>query len=190
MSFVPPISFRLSPLLGLAKGFFKRGLLVFLGYAASFPVVLGEFGCDVNCQAISLIARTDLGTRLVVMQSCAVGLFWETNFDPVSHTELFDTNRPSLTFNLKMADERHRNWHWHAPFKIDGGLVDPCTGQQWDQIEESKGEAHSQRQPTAYSGFLAGGWHAYVGESKSKWNFQKGHYIKWIMFLTTFAKSL
>lgn len=67
MSFVPPISFRLSPLLGLAKGFFKRGLLVFLGYAASFPVVLGEFGCDVNCQAISLIARTDLGTRLVVM---------------------------------------------------------------------------------------------------------------------------
>ena len=67
MSSVPPISFRLSPLLGLAKGFFKRGLLVFLGYAASFPVVLGEFGCDVNCQAISLIARTGLGTRLVVM---------------------------------------------------------------------------------------------------------------------------
>ena len=67
MSSVPPISFRLSPLLGMAKGFFKRGLLVFLGYAASFPVVLGEFGCDVNCQAISLIARTGLGTRLVVM---------------------------------------------------------------------------------------------------------------------------
>ena len=62
MSSFPPISFRLSPLLGLAKGFFKRGLLVFfLGNAASFPVVLGEIGCDVNCQAFSLIARTGLG---------------------------------------------------------------------------------------------------------------------------------
>ena len=29
----------------------------------------------------------------VVTKSCTVRLFWETNFDPVSHTELFDTKQ-------------------------------------------------------------------------------------------------
>ena len=50
--------------------------------------------------------------------------------------------------------------HLQAAFKIDGGLVNPCSYHQWDK-EKSKGAAHySQRQPTTYAGFSAEGRHA------------------------------
>ena len=98
--------------------------------AASFPVLLADFGCDVTCQAcressprtraialgskpplVTRIARTGLGTRLhqkmenlwrTVTVACKPGVFCGANHD---HT-LFGTNTVPPSWTLKLTEKK------------------------------------------------------------------------------------
>ena len=98
--------------------------------AASFPVLLGDFGCDVTCEAcressprtraialgskpplVTRIARTGLGTRLhqkmenlwrTVTVACKPGVFCGANHD---HT-LFGTNTVPPSWTLKLTEKK------------------------------------------------------------------------------------
>ena len=92
---------------------------LFLHFSASFPVVLGDFGCDVTCQAcrenspialgskpplVIRIARTCLDTRL------QFSLFSETTYprDHHSRTLIFSHFKP-IFFFFRISAQRARS---------------------------------------------------------------------------------
>ena len=71
----------------------QMATLRFYYFLASFPVVLGDFRCDVTCQAcrenslgskpplVTQIARTGLGTRLIISSTRAFSTNRKKNLD-------------------------------------------------------------------------------------------------------------
>ena len=93
----------------------QMATLRFYYFLASFPVVLGDFRCDVTCQAcrenslgskpplVTRKARTGLGTRLIISSTRAFSTNRKKNLDCSSNfrNQIFIYEQQQVTSNNK-----------------------------------------------------------------------------------------